>query len=420
MSILRVRPKGALFGTVPISGSKNAALPILAATLLCDGPCVIGNLPRIRDVALTLEILAHMGARVEEIDPHTYRIDPRPATPADSPDPLTEEMRASVYFLGAGLGRWGQAQIGRIGGCDFGGRPIDQHIKAFAALGATVCQSEEGILCAAPALVGDTISFDIVSVGATVNAILAAVRAEGKTVLCNTASEPHIVDLCHFLIRAGAHIEGAGSNQITINGTPTLRGTTYSVLPDMIEAGTYLLAGAITGGAVTVDGVRTEELRALLDTLFEMGADIDCAEHSVSVFSACPLYGTAVTTRPYPGFPTDLQPQMAALFCRIRGEGSIRENVWHNRFRYVGELSKMGAFATVTDNVASFRGAPLSGAEVYATDLRAGAALLLAALAADGESYIRDAQLIDRGYENYVEKLRHIGADVSFTDDLPV
>lgn len=413
MSRLYVRPCGALFGTVPISGSKNAALPILAATLLLDGPSVIGNLPRIRDVALTLRILSGMGATVEQIDGSTVRIDPKNALPPASPDPLTEGMRASVYFLGAGLGRWGYSRIGRIGGCDFGGRPIDQHIKAFAALGATVCQSDEEILAGAPALVGAEITFDTVSVGATVNAILAAVRAKGETVLYRAATEPHIVDLCRFLVRAGARIEGIGSATLRIRGVPHLDGTTYSVVPDMIEAGTYLLAGAITGGGVTVRGISPEQLSPLLSLLSEMGADIDREEDGVSAIVSCRLTGGEITTQPYPGFPTDLQPQTAALFCYSRGESRIRENVWHHRFRYVDELLKMGAAASVTDNIATFRGAPLSGATLRVPDLRAGAALLLAALAAKGESCIENAELIERGYENYVEKLTRIGAELT-------
>lgn len=417
MNTLRVRPTGALFGTVPISGSKNAALPILAATLLCDGPCIIGNLPRIRDVALALEILTHLGAAVEEIDSHTYRIDTRAAAPPEKADALTEEMRASVYFLGAGLGKWGYARIGRIGGCDFGGRPIDQHIKAFAALGATVCQSDDEITAGAPALVGTEITFDTVSVGATVNAVLAAVRAEGKTVLHNTAAEPHVVDLCCFLNRAGAKIEGAGGDTITVTGVPSLTGAQYSIIPDMIEAGTYLLAGAVTGGGVTVRGIDPKQLSSLLDTLFDMGADIDCEESAVTVIAASRLTGGSVTTQPYPGFPTDLHPQMAALFCRARGESRVLETVWHHRFRYVEELLKMGAFAHLQDNIASFRGSSLHGARVNAPDLRAGAALLLAALASEGESYITGADLIERGYEGYLEKLARIGADVCLLDE---
>lgn len=417
MNTVYVRPSGALYGTVPISGSKNAALPILAAALLCDGPSVIGNLPCIKDVALAFKILSHMGATVEEIDSHTYRIDPRPAVPPEEADVLTEQMRASVYFLGAGLGKWGVSRIGRIGGCDFGGRPIDQHIKAFAALGATVCQSDEEILASAPFLIGADISFDIVSVGATVNAILAAVRAEGKTVLSHAACEPHVVDLCNFLNRAGAKISGAGTDTITILGVPSLAGCTYSVIPDMIEAGTYLLAGAITGGGVTVRGIAPSQLAALLDTLAKMGADIDLEENAVTVIVASRLSATSITTQPYPGFPTDLQPQMAALFCTARGESQIRENIWHHRFRYIDELVKMGASATVTDNVAGVKGCPLHGATLTIPDLRAGAALLLASLSAEGESRLRGAHLIERGYENYIEKLRRIGADIRLIDE---
>ena len=268
----------------------------------------------------------------------------------------------------------------------------------------------------APALVGTEIFFDTVSVGATINAVLAAARAEGKTVLHNTAAEPHVVDLCQFLNRAGAKIEGAGGDTITVTGVSTLRGVSYSVVPDMIEAGTYLLAGAITGGGVTVRGIDPTQLSSLLDTLDAMGADIDREESAVTVIAATRLSGGRVTTQPYPGFPTDLHPQMAALFCRARGESRVLENVWHHRFRYVGELLKMGASACLRDNIATFRGGPLCGASVFAPDLRAGAALLLAALSSEGESRIAGAELIERGYENYIEKFNRIGADIHLID----
>ncbi|MBO5051595.1 MAG: UDP-N-acetylglucosamine 1-carboxyvinyltransferase [Clostridia bacterium] len=413
MEKLIVRPSGPLYGRVGISGSKNAALPILAAVLLCESPCIIGNLPAIRDVELALSILAGMGAQVERIDRATYRIDPTHAAPPGAPDPLSGRMRASAYYLGAGLGRFGRGCVGRIGGCDFGGRPIDQHLKAFLALGGSMEVSEEAITVQAAALRGAMIEFDTVSVGATVNAILAATRAEGETVLKNAASEPHIADLVAFLNRCGADIRGAGTSTLHIRGVKHLRGCSYAVIPDMIEAGTYLLAAAATQGAVTVCGADPHHLVPLISKLREMGAEIDCEERRISLFAAKRLRGASVITGPYPGFPTDLQPQMAALFCAAEGRGLVEERVWRQRFRYAIELQKMGAAITVRENTAYVRGTCLHGAEISVPDLRAGAALLIAACAAEGESTLSDTSYIERGYEDIIGKLRAIGADIS-------
>ncbi len=413
MEKLIVRPSGPLYGRVGIGGSKNAALPILAAVLLCESPCIIGNLPAIRDVELALSLLAGMGAQVERIDRATYRIDPTRAAPPGAPDPLSGRMRASAYFLGAGLGRFGRGCVGRIGGCDFGGRPIDQHLKAFLALGGSMEVSEEAITVQAAALRGAVIEFDTVSVGATVNAILAATRAEGETVLKHAASEPHIADLVAFLNRCGADIRGAGTSTLHIRGVKHMRGCSYAVIPDMIEAGTYLLAAAATQGAVTVCGADPHHLVPLISKLREMGAEIDCEERRISLFAAKRLRGTSVITGPYPGFPTDLQPQMAALFCVAEGRGLVEERVWRQRFRYAIELQKMGAAITVRENTAYVRGTCLHGAEISVPDLRAGAALLIAACAAEGESTLSDTSYIERGYEDIIGKLRAIGADIS-------
>ena len=412
MKRLIVHHGSPLRGAVPVGGSKNAALPILAATLLCEEPCIIGNLPVIRDVERMLTILIHMGCTVERIDRATYRIDSREAVVPATPDKLTQDLRASSYLLGAGLGRFGEGRIGKIGGCDFGGRPIDQHIKAFAALGGSVCLSEEEITVCAPALIGARVDFDTVSVGATVNAMLAAVRAKGETVLFHAASEPHIVYLARFLYRCGADIRGAGTGVIRIRGVEHLHGCTYGIIPDMIEAGTYLLAAAATRGAVSARGIPPDQLRPLTEKLRQMGADVDCEENTVTVFAASPLRAVSVDTRPYPGFPTDLQPQMVAALAVSQGVGTVRENVWHKRFRYVEELHKMGASIRVFDNRATVVGGSLTGTSLNVPDLRAGAALLIAACAAEGESVLFGIEPIMRGYEDILYKMQSLGADI--------
>ncbi len=412
MEKLIVRPRGPLYGRVDIGGAKNAALPVLAATLLCKGPSLIDNLPAIRDVELCLSILSDMGAEVRPVGEGTYLIDTTQAGPPSVSAALSGQMRASAYFLGAGLGRFGQGRVGCVGGCDFGGRPIDQHIKAFSALGADVQVSEDEIVVQGTMRTGCTIVFDIVSVGATVNAILAAACAGGITQLRNAACEPHIVALCDFLNHCGADIRGAGTPTIHIHGVKELHGCSYTVIPDMIEAGTYLLAAAATRGAVTVGGVDPLHLETLLATLRCMGAEIDCEERRVSLF-ATQLHGTAVTTGPYPGFPTDLQPPMTALLATAQGPGRVEERVWHNRFRYVGELQKMGAILRQQGACVYTHGALLHGALCHVPDLRAGAALLIAACAAEGESQLLSPGYMARGYENIVGKFCALGADIS-------
>lgn len=416
MKELILRPSGALRGHVEIGGCKNAALPILAATLLCEGDCVIGNLPAIRDVELILEILIHMGCAVERIDRATYKINSTNAAIPQRADALTEKLRGSSYFLGAGLGRFGEGRIGRIGGCDFGGRPIDQHVKAFTALGASVNMTEEEISASAQHLRGSIVRFDTVSVGATVNAMLAAVRAEGETTLYHAACEPHVVDLANFLNRCGADIRGAGTDVIRMRGVRRLVGCTYNIIPDMIEAGTYLLAGVATQGAISVRGISPEHLRPLLEKLQEAGADVDREPYAVTVFAPVRLRGTQITTAPYPGFPTDLQPQMTAVLSVAEGGSLVKETIWRKRFRYVDELRKMGAAITVRDHTAAVVGRRLHGAEMTVPDLRAGAALMIAACAAEGESILHDAYWIERGYEALIPKMQALGADVRAVD----
>lgn len=407
-----MRPGGPLRGRVAVGGSKNAALPILAATLLCEGPSLISNIPAIRDVERMLAILADMGASVEQVGRATYRIDTGPAAMMQLPPSQTGSMRASAYLLGAALGRFGIGRIGRIGGCDFGGRPIDQHIKAFMALGATFTVEEDEICVRADRLCGASITFDVVSVGATVNAILAAVRAEGVSVLRNAAAEPHIADLCAYLNRCGADIRGAGTSTIHIRGVRRLQGCTYAIVPDMIEAGTYLVAAAATRGAVSVTGAEPSHLSMLTEKLQEMGADVDVWEGRISLFCTEKLRGSSIVTAPFPGFPTDLQPVMAALFSVSNGESEVRETVWRQRFRYVAELQKMGAIVSQQGECARFVGTDLRGAEMTVPDLRAGAALLIAACAAEGESQLLSPTYIERGYEDLIGKLCSLGADI--------
>ncbi len=416
MKKLSIRPTGPLRGRVDISGSKNAALPILAATLLCEGEVVLYNLPAIRDVETTLQILIHMGCEVERVDAHTCKIKTRHAAMSTCPDPLTGELRGSSYFLGAGLGRFGQGKIGCIGGCDFGTRPIDQHIKAFSALGAETVVNDTDITVTASQLHGACIAFDTVSVGATVNAMLAAVRGVGKTVLIHAAKEPHVVDLANFLICAGADIQGAGTDTICIFGVKTLHGCRYTVTPDMIECGTYLLAAAATQGGVTARGVCPLHLDALLSALQGMGADVDCEEHTIHLLAPAKLHGVRQKTAPYPGFPTDLQPQLVAACAASLGGSVIEECVWGNRFRYVGELHKMGADIRVIDRAVHLMGTTLHGAAMQVPDLRAGAALVIAACAADGESVLYDTEPIERGYEDFIGKMRALGADIQLLD----
>lgn len=412
MEKMIVRPHGALRGRVVIGGSKNAALPILAATLLCDGPCLLRHLPAIRDVEVALSILADMGVEIETVEPGDYRISACHAACQAAPHPLTGCMRASAYLLGACLGRFGEGRVGCIGGCDFGGRPIDQHIKAFRALGATVTVKKEEIYVHAERLRGADITFDTVSVGATANAILAAVRAKGKTVLRNAAQEPHIADLAAFLNRCGADVRGAGTPTICIDGVGRLHGCRHTVIPDMVEAGTYLLAAAATQGAVCVSRVIPDHLSPLTAKLREMGAEVDCGAHEVNLLATARLRSGMLTTAPFPGFPTDLQPPMAALFATCCGQSTICETVWRNRFRYLAELEKMGAKVTCNGERALICGGRLHGASVTVPDLRAGAALLIAACAAEGESVLHASGYIARGYEDLIEKFGALGAEL--------
>ena len=402
-----------LHGEVRISGAKNAAVAIIPAAILSDGVCRIENIPNIMDVNIIATIMHQMGANVTRINKTTLEIDPTYIKTPVATYELVRHMRASCYLLGALLGKFSHAEVALPGGCDFGVRPIDQHLKGFGLLGAEHSVMGGMIKVSAEKLVGGHVYLDVVSVGATVNIMLAAVKAEGKTVIENAAKEPHIVDLANFLNSMGADIRGAGTDVIKINGVKHLNGTTYSIIPDQIEAGTYMVAAAATGGDVVVRNVITKHLESITAKLREMGVQIDEYEDSVRVRRSGVLHRCNVKTMPHPGFPTDMQPQIAALLTLADGTSIVNEAVWDNRFRYVEELRRMGAEISVDGKLAVIEGVKeLNGAPVKATDLRAGAAMIIAALAANGTTSIEDIQHIERGYEEVVEKFASLGADI--------
>ena len=402
-----------LEGEVTISGAKNAAVAIIPAAILSDGVCRIENIPNITDVSSIIHILQDMGAKVRTVGRSAIEIDPSTVSTCVAPYELARYMRGSYYLLGALLGRFHHAVVTMPGGCNFGVRPIDQHLKGFAALGASYSLEGGMVDVSASELVGNSIYLDVVSVGATMNIMLAAVRAKGTTVIENAAKEPHIVDLANFLNSMGADIRGAGTDVIKIYGCSYLRGTTYSIIPDQIEAGTYMVAAAATCGDVLVKNVIPKHLESISAKLEEMGVTIEEYDDAVRVTRTGKLNKCNIKTLPHPGFPTDMQPQIAALLSTANGTSIINESVWDNRFRYVEELKRMGAQISVDGRLAVIEGVDhLNAAPVKATDLRAGAAMLIAALAARGTTQIEDIQHIERGYEDVVEKLRALGADI--------
>lgn len=402
-----------LSGEVTISGAKNAAVAILPAVILSDGVCRIENIPNITDVNTMAHILQDMGAGVRSINSNTLEIDPRTVHTHVAPYELVRQMRASSYLLGALLGRYHHAVVGMPGGCNFGVRPIDQHLKGFMALGATYSLDGGMVDVVADELVGSHIYLDLVTVGATINIILAAVKAQGLTVIENAAREPHVVDLANFLNSMGADIRGAGTDVIKIHGVPYLRGTTYSIIPDQIEAGTYMVAAAATSGDVLIKNVIPKHLESITAKLEEMGVNVEEFDDSIRVSRAGTLNKCNVKTMPHPGFPTDMQPQIAVLLSIAKGTSLITEGVWDNRFRYVEELRRMGAQISVDGRLAVVEGVDhLVAAPVKAVDLRAGAAMVIAALCAQGTTQIEDIQYIERGYDGIVEKLCSLGADI--------
>ncbi len=415
MEKIVVRGGRPLFGNVEVSGMKNAALPIIYACVLVKSRCVIENVPAVRDVALSLSILREMGASVRMISKNTYEIDCTNIDITAVPYELFRQMRASYYLLGAELGRFGHATVGFPGGCDFGERPIDQHIKGFEALGGVVNLENGNISIDAKdgQLKGTNIFFDLVSVGATINIMLAAVTAEGTTIIDNAAREPHIVDLANFLNTCGANIRGAGTDMIKIKGVKSLYGCTYAIIPDMIEAGTFMIAAAATHGCVRVNNVIPKHLESVAAKLEEMGAVVEELDDAVVVKGTENMTRTSVKTHPYPGYPTDMHPQMTVLLTQVNGVSYVTEGVYENRFRYVDELRRMGAQIKVDGRTAIIEGgSKLSAAPVRAVDLRAGVAMIIAGLVAEGDTEVTDVHLIERGYDDIVGKLRGIGADI--------
>lgn len=408
-----IRGGNPLQGDVNIGGAKNAAVAILPATILAADKCLIENLPCISDVMASLQILSELGASIRMVSRSTYEIDTTHIVSTEVSNELSRQMRASYYFLGALLGRFGAGQVAMPGGCNLGPRPIDQHLKAFAALGAEDSVEYGQIHVKAGALNGSHVFFDTVSVGATMNAMLAAVLAKGTTVLENVAREPHIVDLANFLNMMGADVRGAGTDVIKIHGVPKLHGCEYSVIPDQIEAGSYMVGAAITKGDVTLHNVIPKHMEPITAKLRAAGCEIWEYDDALRIRRTGELRALKIKTMPHPGFPTDMQPLMTTLLSLAQGTSIITEGIWENRFRYVDELIHMGANIRVDGQVAVIEGVKeLHPAPLRATDLRAGAAMVMAALAADGVSEIDETIHIERGYENIVEKLQQLGADI--------
>lgn len=405
-----------LYGEIETSGMKNAALPIIFGCLLVKDRCIIENLPEINDVEVALTILEDMGATVEHLAKGTVAINTTRVRGGCSSLELVRKIRASYYLLGAEIGRYGKAYVGCPGGCNFGVRPIDQHIKGFEALGCSVKMDGSYVEATAPqGLKGNNIFFDLVSVGATMNVMLAACMAPGNTVIENAAREPHIVDLANFLNTCGAQISGAGTDTIKIKGVNELHGCTYAIIPDMIEAGTYMIAAAAAGGQVKITNVIPRHLESITAKLCEMSVQVEEGDDYVIVTRSddATIGRVNVKTQPYPGFPTDMQPQMAVLMCVAEGISNLNESVFDNRFRYTEELIRMGARIKVDGKTAIIEGRPhLLSARVRAVDLRAGAAMVIAGLAAEGTTEIENIDLIERGYDDLVGKLSSCGADI--------
>lgn len=410
-----------LFGTVTISGAKNAAVAILPATILAKGVFVLDNIPDIDDISAMLEILASLGATFEFVTKSTVKIDTRNVSNKGVTYEQSQKMRASYYFMGALLGRFGHADVCVPGGCSLGDRPYDLHISGFENLGAVYTQAGEHVILEAPKLIGNTISFNKISVGATINVLLAAVSAEGVTYIEGAAKEPHVVDVANFLNLMGADIQGAGTDKIRIKGGKELHAVEYTIIPDQIEAGTFLVAGAATRGDVTVHNVTPEHLEPITTKLKECGCKIEITGNDVRVSCPGELKGCSVETQPHPGFPTDMQSQFGVLFSVCEGMGIVTENIWSNRFNYLEQLRIMGANIYMFGKSAFIQGGiSLHGAKVKADDLRAGAAMVIAGLCAEGTTTIRDIHHIDRGYEDIVGKIRQLGGDIErVTEDDP-
>jgi len=409
-----VKGGNSLSGEVEIAGAKNAALAILAASIMTNETVTVENVPDVSDIRAILKTIEVIGGHVEKVDRHTFRINGSGISkdvPVDNE--YVRKIRGSYYLIGSLLGKYKRASVALPGGCNIGLRPIDQHIKGFRALGATVRLASGRVDVRAERLIGSHIYMDVVSVGATINIIMAAVMAEGNTTIENAAKEPHVVDLANFLNSMGARIKGAGTDVIRIKGVSSLHGTNYSIIPDQIEAGTYMFAAAATRGDVTIKNVIPKHLESLSAKLLEIGCQIEESDDMVRVVATRRLGRTNVKTLPYPGFPTDMQPQMTVVLGLSRGISIVTESIFENRFKYVDELTKMGASITVEGNTAIIDGVEqYTGSRLSSPDLRAGAALVIAALAADDYSEVFDIQFIERGYEDFPEKLRKIGAHI--------
>ena len=406
-----------LVGEVEIGGAKNAALAILAASLMTDETVLVENMPDVRDTNVLLQAMQSIGVMVERIDRHTVKLNGSQIHKLVIEDDYIKKIRASYYLLGALLGKYKQADVSLPGGCNIGLRPIDQHIKGFRALGAKVSIEHGLIITKADKLMGNHIYMDVVSVGATINLMMASVMAEGQTIIENAAKEPHVVDLANFLNSMGASIKGAGTDVIRIKGVAKLHGTEYAIIPDQIEAGTFMFAAAVTKGDVTVKNVIPKHLESISAKLLEIGCEVKESDDEVRVVASKALTHTHVKTLPYPGFPTDMQPQIAVALALASGTSIVTESIFENRFKYVDELTKMGANIKVEGNTAIIDGVNrYTGAGIRAPDLRAGAALVLAVLAAEGFSTVDDIHFIERGHEDFPEKLQSLGGIIEKVD----
>ena len=407
-----------LVGEIDIAGAKNAALPIIAAAIMADEAVTLENLPDVNDINVLLEAIQKIGARVDRLDRHTVKINGSTITSCRVDHDSMKRIRASYYLLGSLLGKYSKAEVSLPGGCDIGLRPIDQHLKGFRAIGARIELVHGSVNATRDFLHGAHIFLDMVSVGATINIMMAASRAQGRTIIENAAKEPHVVDVANFLNSMGANIKGAGTDTIRIQGVESFHGCTYSIVPDMIEAGTYMMAAAATRGDVVLRNIIPKHLEAITAKLIEVGCEIEEGDDSIRVVSKRRLTRAHVKTQPYPGFPTDMQPQICVLLALAGGTSIVTESIFENRFKYVAELTRMGASIKVEGNTAIVDGVEsLTGAQIAAPDLRAGAALVIAGLVADGFTVIDDIGYIKRGYEDLDLKLRALGAEIEEVSD---
>lgn len=403
-----------LCGTLQISGAKNAAVAIIPAALLVEGKTTIENVPDVADVRILVDIITQLGAKVTRLSRNSFTIDSSNITGYRAPYELVGKLRASCYLLGALLGRCGCAKVALPGGCDFGVRPIDQHEKGFRLLGAEVSIEKGEVFVSAEELIGTNVYFDNVSVGSTVNIMIAATRAQGTTIIENAAKEPHIVDVANFLNAMGANIKGAGTDVIRVKGVPVMSGgNTYSLIPDQIETGTYMIAAAATRGDITINGIIPKHMESLTAKLAEMNVGVEEGGDFIRIYDKGQMRAATVKTQPYPGFPTDLQPQIATLLCLAEGTSTVYEKIWDSRFQYTAELNRMGAKIRAEGDTAIIEGPrQLSGISVKSNDLRAGAALVIAGLVAEGVTQVFNIKYIDRGYEDIEQKLKSLGADI--------